>query len=32
MIGYISAFYLIALTAAVAVPLAWLIRNRPMEQ
>jgi len=32
MIGYINAFYLIALTAAVAVPLVWLMRNRPVEQ
>jgi DHA2 family multidrug resistance protein len=31
MIGYINAFYLIALTAAVAVPLVWLMRNRPAE-
>ena len=31
MIGYINAFYLIALTAAVAVPLVWLMRNRPLE-
>jgi len=31
MIGYINAFYLIALTAAVAVPLVWLMRNRPVE-
>jgi MFS transporter, DHA2 family, multidrug resistance protein len=32
MIGYINAFYLIALTAAVAAPLVWLMRNRPVEQ
>ena len=32
MIGYINAFYLIALTAGVAVPLVWLMRNRPVEQ
>jgi MFS transporter, DHA2 family, multidrug resistance protein len=31
MIGYINAFYLLALTAAVAVPLVWLMRNRPVE-
>ena len=31
MIGYINAFYLIALTAAVAAPLAGLMRNRPAE-
>ena len=29
MIGYINAFYLIAFTAAAAVPLVWLMRNRP---
>jgi DHA2 family multidrug resistance protein len=29
MIGYINAFYLIALTAAAAVPLVWLMRSRP---
>jgi hypothetical protein len=31
MIGYINAFYLLALTAAVAVPLVWLMRDRPVE-
>jgi MFS transporter, DHA2 family, multidrug resistance protein len=31
MIGYINSFYLMALTAAVAVPLVWLMRNRPVE-
>jgi hypothetical protein len=31
MIGYINAFYLLALTAAVAVPLVWLMRNRSVE-
>jgi DHA2 family multidrug resistance protein len=31
MIGYINAFYLLALTAGVAVPLVWLMRNRPAE-
>src|SRR5262249_52862057 len=30
MIGYINAFYLIALIAAVAVPLVSLMRNRPV--
>ena len=29
MIGYINAFYLFALTAAAAVPLAWLLRDTP---
>jgi DHA2 family multidrug resistance protein len=27
MIGYVNAFHLMAFTAAVAVPLAWLLRN-----
>jgi len=31
MIGYINAFYLLALTAAVAVPLVCLMRIRPAE-
>ncbi len=31
MIGYINSFYLLALIAAVAVPLVWLMRNRPAE-
>ncbi|HEU0215328.1 MAG TPA: DHA2 family efflux MFS transporter permease subunit [Stellaceae bacterium] len=31
MIGYINAFYLIALTAAVAVPLVSLMRSRPID-
>jgi MFS transporter, DHA2 family, multidrug resistance protein len=31
MIGYINAFHLLALTAAVAVPLVCLMRNRPAE-
>ena len=31
MIGYINVFYLIALTAAVAAPLVWLMRGRPVE-
>jgi DHA2 family multidrug resistance protein len=31
MIGYINAFYLLALTAAIAVPLVWLMRARPLE-
>jgi DHA2 family multidrug resistance protein len=29
MIGYINAFYLLALTAAVAVPLVWMMRAGP---
>jgi DHA2 family multidrug resistance protein len=29
MIGYINAFYLLALTAAIAVPLVWFMRARP---
>jgi len=31
MIGYINDFYLLALTAAVAVPLVWLMRARPPQ-
>jgi MFS transporter, DHA2 family, multidrug resistance protein len=31
MIGYINAFYLIAVTAAVVVPLVSLMHNRPVE-
>lgn len=31
MIGYINAFYLLALTAAVAVPLVSLMRARPAD-
>ena len=31
MIGYINAFYLLALTAAIAVPFVWLMRARPPE-
>ncbi len=31
MIAYINAFHLLALTAAVAVPLVWLMRNRPVQ-
>lgn len=31
MIGYINAFYLFALTAALAVPLAFLMRKPPEE-
>lgn len=31
MIGYVNAFYLIAVTAAVAIPLVWLMRVRPQE-
>jgi hypothetical protein len=29
MIGYINSFYLLALTAAVGVPLVWLMRAAP---
>ena len=29
MIGYINAFYLLALTAAAGVPLVWLMRGAP---
>jgi MFS transporter, DHA2 family, multidrug resistance protein len=29
MIGYINAFYPLALTAAIAVPFVWLMRARP---
>src|SRR5438034_626249 len=29
MIGYINAFHLLALTAAVATPLVWLMRGNP---
>lgn len=29
MIGYVNAFYMMAATAAVAVPLAWLLRGVP---
>ena len=29
MIGYINAFYLLALTAAAGVPLVWLMRAAP---
>jgi hypothetical protein len=32
IIGFINAFCVITLTAAVAVTLAWLMRNRAMEQ
>ena len=32
MIGYINAFYLMAFTAAAAVPLALLLRNSVREQ
>ena len=31
MIGYINAFYFLALTAAAAVPFVWLMRARPAE-
>ena len=29
MIGYINAFYLLAFTAAVGMPLVWLMRGTP---
>jgi hypothetical protein len=29
MIGYINAFHLLALTAAFAMPLVWLMRGSP---
>jgi len=29
MIGYINAFYLLAATAAVGMPLVWLMRGMP---
>lgn len=29
MIGYVNAFYLMAFTAAAAVPLAFLLRSAP---
>ena len=29
MIGYINAFYLLALTAALGMPLVWLMRAAP---
>ena len=32
MIGFINAFYLFALTAAAAVPLAWLLRDVPRDK
>jgi hypothetical protein len=28
MIGYVNAFHIMAWTAALAVPLAWLLRTR----
>ncbi len=31
MIGYINSFYLLALTAAIAVPLVWFMRVRPAD-
>ena len=31
MIGYVNAFYLMALTAAVTAPLACLLKRRPRE-
>jgi DHA2 family multidrug resistance protein len=32
MIGYVNAFYLMALTAAAAVPLAMMLQSAPKEQ
>ncbi len=32
MIGYINAFYMMALTAAVAVPLAMLLQRVPAQR
>ena len=32
MIGYINAFYLFAFTAAIAVPLAFLMRDVPRDR
>ena len=32
MIGYVNAFYLMALTAAAAMPLAFLLRNAARER
>ncbi|MDX2157365.1 MAG: DHA2 family efflux MFS transporter permease subunit [Hyphomicrobiaceae bacterium] len=32
MIGYINAFYLFAMTAAVAAPFAWIMRSPPPAQ
>jgi MFS transporter, DHA2 family, multidrug resistance protein len=29
MIGYINAFYLLAITAALGMPLVWLMRAAP---
>ena len=29
MIGYINAFYLFTLAAALAIPLAWMLRDVP---
>ncbi len=31
MIGYINAFYLFALTAAIAIPFAWLMQDVPKD-
>ena len=31
MIGYINAFYLFTIAAALAVPLAWIMRNPPKD-
>ena len=32
MIGYINSFYLLAVTAAAGVPLAWLMRDVPRDR
>jgi hypothetical protein len=31
MIGYINAFYMFAIASALAVPLAWLMRDVPKD-
>ncbi|MSO90221.1 MAG: DHA2 family efflux MFS transporter permease subunit [Acetobacteraceae bacterium] len=32
MIGYVNAFYMLAFTATIAVPLAWLLRNAARDR
>jgi hypothetical protein len=32
MIGYVNAFYMMALAAALSVPLAMLLRTSPIEK
>jgi hypothetical protein len=32
MIGYVNAFHMMALTAAAAIPLAFLLRNAARER